>query len=201
MNAPTWPRMMGKKWLLSKGMRLFSNCAIQQVEANSVTFQTEYGTTNTVEFDTLIAAEPMVEDRALFDAVSEICAETYAVGDCYSPNTIANAPPRANIMARRVGSGAVEGQQAVELEGDAVYTATAVGMGDVTVSVGVSGGAVVSASVDTSNETQGIGRDLGEGFAQQIVEKGSIDAVSGATITSTAVQEALADCLAQAGIA
>lgn len=201
MNAPTWPRMMGKKWLLSKGMRLFSNCAIQQVEANSVTFQTEYGTTNTVEFDTLIAAEPMVEDRALFDAVSEICAETYAVGDCYSPNTIANATARANIMARRVGSGAVEGQQAVELEGDAVYTATAVGMGDVTVSVGVSGGAVVSASVDTSNETQGIGRDLGEGFVQQIVEKGSIDAVSGATITSTAVQEALADCLAQAGIA
>ena len=200
MNAPTWPRLMGKKWLLSKGMRLYSNCVLQQAEPGKLTFQTEYGTTDTLEFDTLIVAEPMVENRVLYDEVSPLCDEVYAVGDCYSPNTIANATARANIVARRAGSGTVQ-EETVQVEGDEVYTASAVGIGDVIVTLGISDGAIVDASVDTSNETAGIGRDLGEEFARQIVEQGAIDAVSGATVTSMAVQEALADCLAQAGLA
>lgn len=47
----------------------------------------------------------------------------------------------------------------------------------------------------------GIGRGLGEQFAAQIVERGAVDAVSGATLTSNATAEALAACLEQARLA
>ena len=40
-------------------------------------------------------------------------------------------------------------------------------------------GQITEALVDTANETQGIGRELGEQFARAIVEKHSIDAISG----------------------
>ncbi len=248
MNAPTWPRMMGKKWLLSKGMCLFHNCAFESVEPGSITFQTEYGTTNTLAFDTLVVATPLASDRALFEGlfhncafesvepgsitfqteygttntlafdtlvvatplasdralfeeIGTVCADTYAVGDCYSPSTIANATARANIVARRIGNAPEQAAETPQVEGAEVFSATALGIGDVTVSVGVTDGAIVDAAVDTSQETAGIGRDLGEGFAQAIVETGGVDAVSGATVTSTAVQTALAECLAQAGLA
>ncbi len=201
LNAPTWPRMMGKKWLLSKGMRLFHNCAFQSVEPGSIAFLTEYGTANTLDFDTLVVATPLASDRALFEEIGTVCADTYAVGDCYSPSTIANATARANIVARRIGNAPEQAAETPQVEGAEVFCATALGIGDVTVSIGVTDGAIVDAAVDTSQETAGIGRDLGEGFAQAIVETGGVDAVSDATVTSTAVQTALAECLAQAGLA
>nr|WP_243423843.1 FMN-binding protein [Gemmiger formicilis] len=80
------------------------------------------------------------------------------------------------------------------------YTATATGIGDVTVTITVEDGKLVKVDVDTSNEIEGIGRHLGSEFTEQILQKGSVDAVSGATVTSKAVQEALAECLKQAGL-
>ena len=71
-------------------------------------------------------------------------------------------------------------------------TGTATGMGAVSVELTVEDGKITAAAVDTSHETVGIGQELGEQFAAQIVEKqGEFDAVSGATITSTAVKTAL----------
>ena len=46
----------------------------------------------------------------------------------------------------------------------------------------------------------GIGCEPGEQFACGIVEKHSIDAVSGATVTTNAANEALAQRLRQAGL-
>ena len=69
-----------------------------------------------------------------------------------------------------------------------------------TVSIRVEGGQITEALVDTANETQGIGRELGEQFAREVVEKHSIDAVSGATVTTNAANQALAQCLKQAGL-
>ena len=81
-------------------------------------------------------------------------------------------------------------------------TGTATGMGAVSVELTVEDGKITAATVDTSHETVGIGQELGEQFAAQIVEKqGEFDAVSGATITSTAVKTALSSAMQQAGLA
>lgn len=81
-------------------------------------------------------------------------------------------------------------------------TGTATGMGAVSVELTVEDGKITAAAVDTSHETVGIGQELGEQFAAQIVEKqGEFDAVSGATITSTAVKTALSSAMQQAGLA
>lgn len=142
-------------------------------------------------------ALPKATNRALFDELTAAGMHVFAVGDCYSPSTIANAIARANIVARNVEK---QQQTATALAGDQVYTATATGIGDVTVSIRVEGGQITETLVDTANETQGIGRELGEQFAREIVEKHSIDAVSGATVTTNAANQALAQCLKQAGL-
>lgn len=207
MGAPTWPREQGTRWLANKGLKIYHEASISEVNGEGLVIGTSYNTSVTIPFDTLVVATPGETNRALYDELvaDGSVAEVYAVGDCYAPGTIANATARANIAARwiaREGDNPLASSDAAAglAEGE-VYTATATGIGDVTVAISVSGGAVVDASVDTSNETDGIGRDLGEGFAEQVVGRGAIDAVSGATVTSTAVAEALADCLAQAGLA
>ncbi|MDO5408162.1 MAG: FAD-dependent oxidoreductase [Eubacteriales bacterium] len=97
------------------------------------------------------------------------------------------------------------------------YTATTQGMNDkVEVSVEVSGDAILSVEVTKDSETPGIGSPLknaagevlNEGgkaptvlIPEQIVEHQTlnVDAVTGATITSAAVKNAVKDCLTQAG--
>lgn len=199
MNAATWPREMGRSWLRAKGVKLYHNVILQKVSPKEVTFQAEYGVTMTVSGDDVINALPEQNDRALFNELSGVCDEVYAVGNCYSPSTIANATARANLIARKLGAGAAT-QIGPAAEGN-TYSATATGIGDVTVTITVEDGKITKADVDTSNETAGIGRDLGGPFAQQIMDNGNIDAVSGATLTSNAVREALAVCKQKAGIA
>lgn len=81
------------------------------------------------------------------------------------------------------------------------YTATAQGMESaVTVTITVDESKILTATVDTSGETAGIGVPAGEKLAEQILEKQSIelDAVGGATKTSNAVKSALEECIAKA---
>jgi len=80
------------------------------------------------------------------------------------------------------------------------YTATASGMGTVTVTITVDKNAITDVVLDVSGETAGIGADTGDPLTEQIMaaQSAEIDGVSGATITSTAVKTALADCLTQA---
>jgi uncharacterized protein with FMN-binding domain len=148
--------------------------------------------------DHVINAMPKQNNRDLYNEIAEFCPNVFAVGDCYSPGTIANGIARANIIARNVEK-SQNGNKVLDKK-ENVYTATASGIGDVTVSIEVKDGVIVDAIVDTANETPGIGRDLGTAFASQILEKGSIDAVSGATITSDAASQALLECLKQAGL-
>lgn len=197
MNAATWPRMMGKNYLLAKGVKFWHNAVVEQITAEGVDIESESGVRVHIPADHVINALPKATNRALFDELIAAGMHVFAVGDCYSPSTIANAVARANIVARNVEK---QQQTATALAGDQVYTATATGIGDVTVSIRVEGGQITEALVDTANETQGIGRELGEQFAREIVEKHSIDAVSGATITTNAANQALAQCLKQAGL-
>ena len=65
----------------------------------------------------------------------------------------------------------------------------------------VEGGAVVSANV-TSEAKEGsvdmLNDDSRAAFAEQIVANQAVDAVSGVTVSSNAIQEAVAELLAQA---
>ena len=101
-----------------------------------------------------------------------------------------------------IGGEAVKAQKTVG-DGNGTYTATATGMNDVNVTLTFENGKVVSAEVDTSGETAGIGKELGEKFAESILATNTpnIDAVSGATLTSNAVAKAAKSCFEQAGVA
>ena len=82
------------------------------------------------------------------------------------------------------------------------FTGTAQGMGEVTVTVTLTDGAITGCVIEGPDETEGIGSVVLENAPDEIVSanKGSIDVVAGATITSNAVNEALAAALAAAGL-
>ena len=80
---------------------------------------------------------------------------------------------------------------------DGEYTGSATGMGEVSVTVTVEGGKIASAIVVGDGETEGLGSPVIDGAADQIVaNQGEIEVVSGATVTSNAVNDALSSALA-----
>ena len=88
---------------------------------------------------------------------------------------------------------------------DGTYEGTGKGIGgDVPVTVTVKDGAIESVEVGDNSETQGIGSNAIEQLPEQFVglktaeEVDALDGVSGATITSNALKDAVADCLEQA---
>jgi len=79
-------------------------------------------------------------------------------------------------------------------------TGTAKGFGgDVTVTLTMDGDKIVAASIEGKDETPAVGGAALETLEKQIVEAGSdeIDGVSGATLTSTGVKEAVKAALAK----
>lgn len=85
-----------------------------------------------------------------------------------------------------------------------VYTSTQKGFaGDIAFEVSINNGKVTAVSADFSKETAGLGQDAGPKVIDAIVAAGTtegVDAVSGSTITSTAVLNAVKDCMTQAGL-
>ncbi|MDO4484139.1 MAG: FMN-binding protein, partial [Clostridia bacterium] len=84
---------------------------------------------------------------------------------------------------------------------DGTYTATVDGQeGPMTVEVTVADGAITAVVVAENHETQTIAAAALEKIPQAIVEAGSpdVDAVSGATLTSNRIMQAVADALAEA---
>ena len=81
------------------------------------------------------------------------------------------------------------------------YSATAPGIGgDVTVTITVDETSILDVVVDAAGETEAIGQVAAEDLAEQILARQSyqIDSVSGASITSNAVRQAVESCVAQA---
>ena len=74
------------------------------------------------------------------------------------------------------------------------FTGTATGMGEVSVTITLTDGVITGCEIVGDSETEGIGSVIVENAPEEIVSgnKGAIDVVSGATITSNAVNEALA---------
>lgn len=90
---------------------------------------------------------------------------------------------------------------------DAIYKAgtyegSAQGMGEVTVKVTVDDTSIKSVEADVSNETESIGQAEKDDIVNQIIEKQSteIDGVTGATITTDAIKNAVNDALKQASL-
>ncbi len=80
------------------------------------------------------------------------------------------------------------------------YTATAKGMGDVTVTMTFSETAITDVQVDTSKETLALAVNSVEDFRKMLMDTQSaeIDGVAGATVTTGAIKKAAADCISQA---
>ena len=81
------------------------------------------------------------------------------------------------------------------------YTATAAGInGDVSVTMTFDAEKITEVVIDASGETESIGGVAAEELANTILEAqtSEVDAVSGATITSNAIKEAAAKCIAEA---
>ena len=80
------------------------------------------------------------------------------------------------------------------------YSATATGIATVLVTMTFSEDAITDVVLDLSGETASIGQAAGEQLREALLanQGAEIDAVAGATITSAAVSEAAAKCIAQA---
>ena len=80
------------------------------------------------------------------------------------------------------------------------YSATATGMGTVTVTATFDENSIVDVVLDVSQETPAIGQAAAEALKAQVLDAqgAEIDGVSGATLTSEAVRVALNNCIAQA---
>lgn len=97
----------------------------------------------------------------------------------------------------------VEGSDPVEVEAQ-VLTGAASGFGgNVTATVSIDEtGVITDVTVEAPNETEGIGSVAAPKVAESIVEAQSVnvDTVSGATLTSNAVIEAVTNALTEAGV-
>ena len=80
------------------------------------------------------------------------------------------------------------------------YTGTATGIGEVKVTMTFSETAITEVVVDTSNETESIGGVAAPTLQEALMaaQSAEVDNISGATVTTNAVKEAAADCIAQA---
>ena len=105
----------------------------------------------------------------------------------------------ASVAAAGVLGGTVFAEEgAVYTPG--TYSAQAQGIGTVTVTMTFSEDAITDVVLDVSEETESIGQAAAEELKELIMnaQGGEFDAVAGATTTSTAVQKAAANCIAQA---
>lgn len=103
-----------------------------------------------------------------------------------------------NMMKKPASAPAESGSAGVSGE----FTGAGKGMGDVTVTLTLTDGAITGCTAEGEGETQGIGDVAMKQLSEEIAATGSIavDDVSGATITSTAVKEAAAAALTAAGL-
>ena len=80
------------------------------------------------------------------------------------------------------------------------YTATAKGMTEITATVTFDANSIAKVELDLSGETESIGQAAKDKLIEQVMnaQTSQIDGVTGATVTSKAVQNAVADCIQQA---
>ena len=107
----------------------------------------------------------------------------------------------ASLAMAGVGLGAVNAKaSAAGLYTPGTYSATATGMGTVTVTATFDENSIVDVVLDLAEETPAIGQVAHDDLLAQVMaaQSADIDGVSGASLTSEAVRVALKNCIAQA---
>ena len=107
----------------------------------------------------------------------------------------------ASIAMAGIGLGALKNSaHAAGIYTAGTYSATADGMGTVTVTATFDENSITEILLDVSGETPTIGQAAKDELISQVMaaQSAEIDGVSSATITSTAVKTALKNCIAQA---
>lgn len=165
--------------------------------------------TNTVFGDTEGIGNPAVSEDALSAyAGATLTSEVDAVsGSTFTSKSVFAALQAAlkeatgeNTDADADTGASTDDATDTTVEGDS-YTATAAGFGgDVTVTVVMNGSDIVDVKVVGDNETPGIGTNAIDQLPAAIVaaDSADVDVVSGASITSGAILDAVKDILAQA---
>ena len=127
-----------------------------------------------------------VSSTAVQEAVAELLAQASGEGEAPAEP----APAEAETKPAEPEAAAYK---------DGTYTVQKdTGFSTVTVEITVEGGKVAKATVTSEGANDLLTDDQRSGWADQIVAKQSVDAISGVTVSSTAVQEAVAELLAQA---
>lgn len=107
----------------------------------------------------------------------------------------------ASLAIAGMGLGAMKTTASADgLYTPGTYSATATGMGTVTVTATFDESSIVDVVLDVSEETPAIGQLAAEELTAQVLaaQSAEIDGVSGASLTSQAVRVALGNCIAQA---
>ncbi len=144
------------------------------------------GSTSTPEATTAAATTVAAEETTVAAEETTVAAEETTA-----------AAEETTAAAEETTAAAEETTAAAEGE---TLTGTAKGFGgDVTVTLTMDGDKIVAASIEGKDETPTVGGAALEELEKQIVEAGSadFDGVSGATVTSTGVKDAVKAALAK----
>lgn len=133
--------------------------------------------------------------------IAAVCALALcmvACGDSASSTTASSTAASSTAASSEAGS-----EASAEGGYTGTQTASATGMGDLSVTLTFENGVVTDCEIDASNETPDIGQVAAEDLAQAIVDGNTpnVDAVASATITSDAVVEAAQACFDAAEVA
>lgn len=133
--------------------------------------------------------------------IAAVCALALcmvACGDSASSTAASSTAASSTAASSEAGS-----EASAEGGYTGTQTASATGMGDLSVTLTFENGVVTDCEIDASNETAGIGQVAAEDLAQAIVDGNTpnVDAVASATITSDAVVEAAQACFDAAEVA
>jgi len=135
------------------------------------------------------------------NAVTDIVVFGRAAGTSAAEYVAANGGhTAATIVVEKEDSSAVKPEVEANFK-DGTYTATGTGMaGDVTVKAEVKDGEIVSIELVEHNETEGIFEGAVDGVIPEIIkgQTTEVDVVSGVTLTSNAIIEAVNDIMDQA---
>ena len=146
----------------------------------------------TVRFNLVESDDPINEYNFAIDATGF----NAALGSLY-PGMSSTAPGADADFSSYSGDG--KGAVAAGSYADGTYEGTGKGIGgDVPVTVTVEGGKIASVEVGDNSETQGIGTNAIEQLPALIVEAGGtegVEGVSGATVTSNAILDAVETAL------
>ncbi|MBQ6321877.1 MAG: FMN-binding protein, partial [Lachnospiraceae bacterium] len=108
-----------------------------------------------------------------------------------------------DCIAQASGAASEGGEEAPaeEVTGKTITVEKTTDFSTIKVEATVDGGKIVACNITSEGANDLLNDDSRKAFAEQIVEKQDVDAVSGVTISSNAIKEAVQEILAQAGSA